>query len=239
VLTQQHPDAAGSWIVWSRIQYEDGNKVEAIEAIRRAIELNPMIATASAELGEMLLADGEVDEAIAAFDRAQEVDLLDARAAISAATGLIEVGRVEEAEARLRDILIRHPWHGRAALMLVELLLESDANGPAVVDEWTYQLARRAARYSGISGPRAHLVLAEIELERGDADEAVRQFERVIKAKYQIADAQFGLAKALVALDRSGDARVILEAALTLDDLTESMAALTLLEELRVEEENP
>jgi len=238
-LTKQHPDSAGSWIVWSRIQYQDGNRQDAIEAIRQAIELNPTIATASAELGKMLLVDGQIDEAIAAFDHAVEVDPLDARAAISAAKGLLDVGRVEEAEARLRDILIRHPWHGRAALMLVELSRDRDGQGRAGVDEWTYQLARRAARYAGVSGPRAHFVLAEIELERGNAEEAAGRFEMAIRSKYQIADAQYGMAQAFVALDRPGEARVILEAALTSEDLTEPMAALALLEELRVEDESP
>jgi len=236
-LTQQHPDSAGSWIVRSRIQYEDGNKSEAIEAIRRAIELNPMVATASAELGEMLLADGRIDEAIAAFDRAEEIDPLDARAAISAARGLLDAERDEEAEVRLRETLIQHPWHARAALMLVELLQEHEGQG--VVDEWTYQLARRAARYAGVSVPRAYLVLAEIELERGDADEAVRHYEMAIKAKYKIADAQHGLAKGLVALDRLAEARVILEAALTLEDLADPIVASALLEEIRVEKEGP
>ena len=230
-LTEENPKHAGPWIVWSRILYDDARPADAISAIRKAIELNPLLRTAFAELGEMLLAQGKVDEALDAFARAQELDPLDARAEFSAAKGLADVGRLEEAEGRLRALLIRHPWHGRAALELLDILTDRGE-----VDEWAYHLARRAARYKGTSGPRAQLALARIELVRGRPEAAMAGFEAAIGADVEKAHAQVGLAQALVALDRREEAVVLLEAALASKDLEEPMIAMALLEELKTEE---
>ncbi len=230
-LTEKNPDDAGPWIVWSRILYDEARPAEAISALRKAIELNPLIRTAFAELGEMLLAEGRVDEALAAFDRAHELDPLDARAEYSAAKGLADAGRLEEAEARLRALLIRHPWHGRAALALLEILTDRGEN-----DDWTYHLARRATRYKGTSGPRAQLELARLELERGQYEGAVAGFQAAIQANVDVARAQVGLAQALVALERRAEALVLLEAALASKDLQEPMLAMALLEELQAGE---
>lgn len=231
-LLALNPEAAGFLIVWSRILYEDGESADAIEAIRRAIELNPMLVTAPGELGMMLLAEGKVDEAIASFDRATEIDPLDARAALSAAEGLLEAGREDEAEERLRKILIHHPWHGRAALLLVDLMRE---RGP--IDERTYQIARRAARMIGLSGPRAHYELARIESERGSYEEALEAYGAALRANYDPPQVEFEMAGILVALDRGVEALPLLEHALASENFQESVAALALLEELRGEEQ--
>jgi len=230
-LTEKNPKDAGPWIVWSRILYDEARPAEAIGALRKAIALNPLLRTAFAELGEMLLAEGKVDEALDAFDRAQELDPLDARAEFSAAKGLADAGRLEEAEERLRALLIRHPWHGRAALELLDILTDRGES-----NEWTYQLARRAARYKGTSGPRSLLALARLELERGRPEEAIAGFEAAIEANFERARAQVGLAQALVQLDRRAEALVLLEAALASKDLEEPMIAMALLEELKSEE---
>jgi tetratricopeptide (TPR) repeat protein len=231
-LVEQSPDAAGFWIVWSRILYEDGDSKEAIDAIRRAIELNPMLATAPGELGMMLLAEGQVDEAVASFDRAAEIDPLDARAALSAAEGLLDAGREDEAEERLRKILIHHPWHGRAALLLVDIMRK---RGP--IDERTYQIARRAARMIGLSGPRAHYELGRIEAQRGSYEEALEAYGAALRANYDPPQVEFEMAETLVALDRGGEAIPLLEHALASENFQESVAALSLLEELRAEEQ--
>jgi predicted Zn-dependent protease len=231
-LTKKHADSAGPWIVWSRILYEEGKAEEAAEAIGRAIELNPMIATSLAELGKMLLIEGKVDEAIEAFDRAREIDPLDSRAEISAADGLIEAERFEEAESRLRELLIRHPWHGRAALMLVNLVRDQGE-----VDEWTYQMARRAAHFIAISGPSSLLLLGELDLERGNFELAAASLASAIKLKYRVPESQYRLAQALVGLERIDEARELLELALASKELEQPLVVSALLEELKVKEQ--
>lgn len=223
------PDAAGAWIVRSRLLFDDGKRAEAIEAMRHAIELNPILPTAHAELGEMLLLEGRVDEALVSFDRARDLDPLDARASISAANGLYEAGRFEEAAERLRVLLINHPWHGRAALLLVDIARKSDA----VDAETAYRMAKQAARFAGNSGPRAHLELARMELARGDAEAARRGFESTIKSKFDVANARYGLAQSFTALGQRSEAIEQLELALASPELEDTVAASVLLEELK------
>lgn len=242
-MREAHPGEAGPWIVHSRILFEDGDTDAAIAAMRKAIESNPLLVTPHAELGEMLLKDGQVDAALASLDRADALDPLDARAGISAAKGLIDVERYEEAADRLRRLLIAHPWHGRAALMLVDLAHNKQATradgSPLVDDETAYRLAKQAARYIGVSGPRAQLELARMELARGHASEAVRRFEAVVVAKFDLANALHGLARAKAALGQREEALRHLESALSMPGLEDTLAATTLLEELGAGEARP
>ncbi len=221
--------SAGPWIVYARLLFDDQEIPLAISAMARAIELNPMIVTAHTELGEMLFAAGRIDEALVALDRARELDPLSARAFMAAANGLYEAERFDEAAKRLHELLIHHPWHGRAALQLVDISRRDDS----VDEEAAYRMAKRAVRYQGISGPRAQLELARIELARGDHDEARSHFESTIQSNFDVANARHGLARSLEALGRPVEAIEQLELAIASSELEDTAAAVALLDELQ------
>ena len=197
-----HKDTNGASMIASRVHYEAGENDEALTALDRAIELNPLLPFGHAERGKLLVEADRLEEALESFDRARELDPLDARAWFSSAEALADAGRQEEAAVRLRELLIDHPWHARAALMLVDLHAEHGV----IDDELAYSMARRAARYVGLVGPRAHLVLAGIELERGEAEDAARRFKMMIDAQYEVQTAALGLARSFAAMDRQDDA---------------------------------
>ena len=86
------------------------------------------------------------------------------------------------------------------------MLVDLHAEHGVIDDELAYSMARRAARYVGLVGPRAHLVLAGIELERGEAEDAARRFKMMIDAQYEVQTAALGLARSFAAMDRQDDA---------------------------------
>jgi len=207
---RDHKDTNGASMIASRVYYEAGENDEALRALDRAIELNPLLPIGHAERGKLLVEAGRLEEALESFDRAQELDPLDARAWFSSAEALADAGRQEDAATRLRELLIYHPWHARAALLLVDLHAEHGV----IDDELAYSMARRAARYAGLVGPRAHLVLAGMELERGEAEDAARRFKMMIDAQYEVQAAALGLARSFAAMDREDDAIEQLESIL-------------------------
>ena len=205
---------------------------DAIEALRRAVGLRPFDATAQAEFGTLLVEAGRIEEGLEALDRAADLEPRDARPAFLAAKTLHDADRLDEAETRYRALIIPHPWHGTAALMLVDLLR---SRGDTTSDE-VHLFAQRAARYHVIAGPRAFYELGRIELDRGAAEEALTSFETALRNHRPAADVRVGMARAMAELGRVEEARQQLGLALQSPELSEPEAAQALLESLTARE---
>ena len=228
-----HPDSFEAALLRGRLAVQRGEIEASIESLGRATEINPLHAVALTEYGLALLEAERLDEAIAVLDRAAELEQRDPRPAFAAAEALFEADRLDEAEARLEALLIPHPWHGRAAMMLIDI---AKRRGDRSSDE-VHMLARRATRYHRFSGGRAFYERGLIELERGDPESALVQLERAVALHHPSADARVAMARALDQLGRDDEARGQLERALDSEELTEREAASALLDSLGREEE--
>jgi len=110
-------------------------------AYRSAIAIDSENAGALAGLGRLAT---NPDEARGLFERAAAAAPLDPDPAWGASQTLITAGKPSEAEARLEELLAKHPYEARAAAALVEMRLERGDAG-----ERTAELAHRAVRFGG------------------------------------------------------------------------------------------
>lgn len=111
----------------------------ARSAYRAAIERDPRNPGALSGLGRLAQTP---DEALGLFERAAAAKPQDPDPGWAAAQTLVAAGRSSEAEARLEELLAKHPYEARAAAALVEMRLERGEAG-----ERTAELAHRAVRF--------------------------------------------------------------------------------------------
>jgi len=225
-------DSAGAQVVRGRLLFEDGKKEEALLAFQKAAEADPLSPSIHADLGETLLSLDRIEEGIASLDRARDLEPREPRYWFAAAKGLYDAERYEEAIARVDELLIPHPWHGRAALVKLDAARKLGRSD----DDDLYLTAQRAARYHVISGPQSFLELARFDLARGEYESALAGFERTAVAVHDVANARFGIGQALAKLGRRKEAIEQIELALTSKELDEPIVATALLDELKAEE---
>jgi tetratricopeptide (TPR) repeat protein len=198
----------------------------AREALERAVELQPKRASAIGGLAELAAERGERAAAIAFYDRAAQADPGDSHYAWEAIQLVAASGGGAEVERRLEALLLRDATHAEAlGLRSRQLLTRDPARALA--------LARRAARLRG--GPDAFDWLGQIELERGDLEQAAEAFRRSVALQPDRPSAHYWLG---VVLARAGDvegARIALSVALEADNFPEREDAQAQLARLNVE----
>lgn len=230
-LLAAHPEDAGARIVEARALVGDDDLAGAVAAYQKSIELSDASNVPHYEIGQVLAKLGRTDEAVAEFDRAAEFEDIDGRAAYGAVRALHEAGRDEEAIERLRTILIDRPFHGASALLFVQIASEQADADP----EEVYSMARRANRYHMHAGPSSHFEFGERALERDAFEDAWLAYGAAVSKNYDVANALYGRARALVGLGREAEAMTDLEAALNTEDLEAVAEATALLDELRAD----
>ncbi len=120
-----HPDSAVLQELRARSMRAAGRPTAQVrEALERALELDPALATALVALAELDAEAGELDAALALYDRASAADPEDPMPARAAAQLLLDAGRVASAEQRLTALLERHPREASAALALARILAD-------------------------------------------------------------------------------------------------------------------
>lgn len=229
---EANPDVAGVWLVKGRAYALDGEFEAALGAFEKALELNEQLTAAHLEQARVLVRLGQVDAALESFDRATELEPLDETPAFEAAQALFEAERLDEAAERIRALLVPHPWHGKSALLMVDIARN---RGELEGDE-AYAMARRAHRYHQNSGPRAHVEFGNLAALRGEHETALAAFNMAIAKLTDPTAARYGRAKALAALGRNAEAIQELDALLGLDTFDAPLEASALLETLRAQE---
>jgi tetratricopeptide (TPR) repeat protein len=193
-----------------------GATASAREALRRALELEPELAAALAELAALTAEQGDRATAITLYDRAAGIEPEQPAHAWAAIQLLTASDRGAAVERRLEVLLARHPNHAGAADLMARRLLARDP-GRAL------ELARRAVRSGG--GADALETLGRVLLERGDAEGAVQALGLSLEQRPDSPSTRYWHGRALAAAGDENGARLALRAALMTGAFPEREAA--------------
>jgi Flp pilus assembly protein TadD len=145
-VVAQRPE---SWSSWRLLALVSADPNVALNAARRALELEPAEPQAHVALGHVLLRASRVDEAAAAFRRALALSPTDAAAQNGLGLVALRSGRAAEAATGFRDALVHDPTQTAARGNLrVALLL---AIRPIAVTVWVAAIALRLVTDSSLS----------------------------------------------------------------------------------------
>lgn len=132
-LLAQHGDSAPLSVVVGQAHAQQGDYASAIEALQRALRLDPAVADANATLGVIYLKQGRLAEAEAALRAGLAAHPADLRTQHHLATVLDLTGRAPDAVALLRAALRSRPGFADARYMLGKILLaQGDAADAAL-----------------------------------------------------------------------------------------------------------
>ncbi len=103
---------ADEWLAQARRLRLQGQNKKAIQAFKKALELDPNNVDALNEMGLTHVMIGEQSEAIAVYDMAIALRPDDPRAYINKAEAYLSTGSFPEAFSAAEEGLARHPQYG-------------------------------------------------------------------------------------------------------------------------------
>jgi len=239
------PQAAPAYELLGIAQYLKGDTQAAIEALKRAVELNPKQSSALTRLGSIALADNDLTAAKSWFDRALQVDPKDRVARERLAAVLEHQGDITGAITAYQEAIADVPPNQVGAKIdlanlynrqhrytdTVGLLAPAvDANssnraalialGIADVETGAADAGLRLltrARQLDPSDPIAALALGIAQRETGRLTDSVATLQQAVATQPSRADAYYQLGLSYLALSKYDDARQALEHAKDLD----------------------
>jgi arylsulfatase A-like enzyme/Tfp pilus assembly protein PilF len=140
---------------------ESGRTADALEALRKAIQLDPGFFEAQRQLGEMELQAGRFTEAAEHLKRAHDLQPQDAQTAFEAGRALIKSGDMPGAREILEAGLKRSPENAPARMMLADVYLNAK-DIPSALDQL------QAAALLQPESPEVHEALAAAYRASGD-----------------------------------------------------------------------
>ncbi len=181
----------------------------AIDVLRRAIAQNGSSVIARNMLARIQMSQGDLDAANITLGDVLQVEPSDLGALLGLAQIAEAAGEDEEALQLLLQAAEAHPDAIPPKVMLATRYLRNGdgASAEPLADELVT---------IGFANAYVSQTVARVFEANGRVEEALNQFERAAKLDPQSAVAQFGMARAFAALDRSVDAREALQRALQL-----------------------
>lgn len=169
-------ESAEAWFRLAGFLNRDGRHAEAVDAARKAIELQPNWPQAHNRLG-YLLEQHDADLALAAFQRASALAPEWTISRHNETRLLRALGRLQEAEARLREAVRQQPEDQGVQMALAEILLMQeryDEGWPLY--EWRFGFGGRTPVYPDTQAPlwdgrRLHGEIVMVWLEQGLGDQ--------------------------------------------------------------------
>lgn len=156
----------------AKAQVPEADAVPGIEAVTKPVEASPERA---APPPPAVAPSAAVESAPGAIDKQMREVTAPERAEIAFRRGVAQLqdGRANSAELDFRDALKQDPSHGGARQALLGLLLDSGRNNEAE------QLLRKALEINPRQ-PRHAMVLARLEVERGEVSGAINTMVSVL-----------------------------------------------------------
>ncbi len=156
-----------------------GRAADSLEQFRKALELDPALLTARKHCAEALTAQGRPAEAVRLFARGVRAMPEDVPLRIEYGLILISANNDADAAAQFRQVLARAPESVVAMNNLAWVLATSpDPATRNVIEAMT--IATRAAEQTQRRQPETLDVLAVVQAENGQVDDAVRTVQEAI-----------------------------------------------------------
>jgi tetratricopeptide (TPR) repeat protein len=181
-----------------------GDYKKALLDLRKAVELNPRLASAHYYLGCALTQLGYADEAIGHFNRCLELDPKNSDAFVGQAINNNIVGKFREALAAAKSALAINSRNFCARLTHAWAL-----GGRGELDRALQELDQLDREYPG--NDRVHFVRGEFYLQQRRLDDAVDEFTKAIQRNNRSVLAYAERAVALSALGKAEEAKRDLE----------------------------
>lgn len=163
---------------------QGGERKEAVEHLKRAVELHPQFSLARNEMGVQYMALGQPERAAEVLREAIKLTPEVAMLHLNYGLVLVQQKKHAEAERALRDALARDPALAVARLYLGRVLIKL-----ARLDEAEKEL--RAALQTGGEAPMsaAYRYLGALYIERGERERAAEALETYLRLAPQAPDA--------------------------------------------------
>jgi tetratricopeptide (TPR) repeat protein len=187
-----------------------GQYDEAIEALRKAVELNPQNAAALNALGNVYSALNRYDEAQSAYEQAADLDPSSAKSFDGLGSVYTAIGSPEQAITAYEEAIARDADHSAAYIGLGWLYLGMERNEEALAafEEGARLAPEQAAVHNGLGD--AHIAL-------GQVDQAAAAYRRAIELDPHFAPARSGLGKVCLVYGRPDAACTAFEQAIEID----------------------
>ncbi|MBI3395857.1 MAG: tetratricopeptide repeat protein [Spirochaetia bacterium] len=186
--------------------YRDGDRIKAVQWLRRAVDLNPEFDPAWNVLGMIMLDAERFDEAASAFLRAESANAYDPHYPYNAAAAMFSVKNLKACGEQAQRALDLKPNFSEAAYLKAMCLLEAgNVEGSLAIfetalkdnrraPEWTADYLRAADKAgkesiivklleTGIEEqPAATRTAAGVYLRYGDYERSLRLYDRVLRS---------------------------------------------------------
>ncbi len=170
------PNDSFVWSDIARWRLAGGDTGGALDAVDRALALQPANAEALVLSGVLLRARYGLTAALAWFDRALEIEPGNLAAMLERAATLGDLGRTRDMLAATRAVLAASPGNPQA--LYLQALMAARSGDWATARSVLYRVGDRLGDLPG-----ARLLLASIELAGGNAEQAITQLKLLFAAQ--------------------------------------------------------
>jgi arylsulfatase A-like enzyme/cytochrome c-type biogenesis protein CcmH/NrfG len=193
------PEIVEAYLMLGNMNAKAKRQNESIAAYRKALELDPDNESAAFDLALAYKDAGRTDAAEAGFNRVLELDPRDPKARYRLAEIWMERGEVQRAETALQRAIADNVERPTFLTKLAECDIELKKYDAA-------ERNLRDALAEKSDAPMAHYDLGLVQEARGNAVNAIAEYEAEIARNPQTYRAQFNLAKLLTASGRTAEA---------------------------------
>ena len=179
--------------------HQSGHWVDNSEFLRHTIEVNPNVAFAHNNLGNILLKQDRVDDAVEHFDKALQLDPGDAKVHNNLGLALVRLGRLAEAEPHYRKAVELNPRYFKAYENLGAVYLQTNRLDEAIAS-MKAALEIQPVEAKALSG------LGVAFMQSGRAAEGLDAFQRAVAIEPNNVQYRRNLGQALREMGRSDEA---------------------------------
>ena len=190
MLIAQYPKTFTLWNILGAANQRLGRNLEASEAFRKVIELNPANSNGFNNLGVTLKDQGKIDEAIMSYKKALSLNPEYVSAHTNMGAALKDQGKFDEAIMSYRKALSLEPGNANAFFNMGVTLQDQGKLDEAIVSyEKVISLKPEDAN--------VHNNMGAALKDQGKFDEAIEAYNKALAIKPDFADAYYNIGNAL------------------------------------------